>query len=220
MWIRASESSGCSRRSSPTPGSSTSGAQTRRAAFSPTFCMSSTIRRRAAWPVIVRRSRGRHPCIRLRRLPPDCRRSVQERVPQYDGLVVRLIVRRVDERQRTFLREGPQLAQQLVLLRELRPVAAAELLPTLRVVREPFAQLVTGSDFLHPLGEGGVGFLQSTRPQAIDENARSIARRGCLVGALDPDLGRAFGADHLGLPGAIRAVPAPWRALPPGSRGP
>src|SRR6185312_7632662 len=219
MWIRASGSSGCSRRSSPTPGSSTSGAQTRRAAFSPTFCMSSTIRPRAAWPVIVRRSRGGHPCIRRRRLPPDCR-SVQERVPQYDGLVVRLIVRRVDERQRTFLREGPQLAEQLVLLRELRAVAAAELLPTLRVVREPFAQLVTGSDFLHPLGEGSVGFLQSTRPQAIDENTRSIARRGCLVGALDPDFGRAFGTDHLGLPGAIRAVPAPWPALPPGSRGP
>src|SRR6185437_17161759 len=106
-----------------------------------------------------------------------------------DRLIVRLIVRRVDESQRTLLREAAQLTEQLALLRELRPVTAAKLLPALRIMREPFAQLVAGSDFLHPLRDGGVGLLHAARPQPIDEDPLPIPGRRRLVGALDPDFG-------------------------------
>src|SRR2546423_10069761 len=74
--------------------------------------------------------------------------SVTENFPKHNRLIVLLIVRRVDERKRTLARHRPQLLHELRSLPELCTVAAAELVPALRIVSEPPAQFATGSHFL------------------------------------------------------------------------
>src|SRR5215469_13176818 len=112
---------------------------------------------------------------------------MERRLAQHDGLIVRLIVCGVDEGQRSLPGELPQATDELAFLRELRLVAAAELLPARRIVAEPFAQLVAGRDLLHPLRDARVGFLHAPWPQPIDEDPSSVVWRRRLVSTFDGD---------------------------------
>src|SRR5579875_125000 len=132
--------------------------------------------------------------------------SMQQDLAQNDGLIVRLVVRGIDEGQRTLPRHIAQSAEQRALPRELVPVTAAELLPALRIVSEPLAQLVARRDVLHPLRDGCIRLLYAPGPKPIDENPRAVAGRGRVVHAFDPDFGTGFGAAHRDLLGcALRA---------------
>src|SRR6185312_10975376 len=113
----------------------------------------------------------------------------------------RLVMRGIDQRQAPFSRERSQLCHELPLLRKLRPIAATKLLPTLRVVSEPLAQLSARGDLLHPLSDVGIGLRHAARPQSVDEDPGAIARPGRLVSPLDTHSRSCFGLAHRYLQG-------------------
>jgi len=53
-------------------------------------------------------------------------------------------------------------------------VARLEFGPLCGIVREPFAELVAGGDFLEPQVDMGLFFGETARPEAVDENARAV----------------------------------------------
>src|SRR6185437_14957857 len=126
---------------------------------------------------------------------------MQQRLAEHDGLIVRLVMRGVDQGQAPFSRERSQLCHELPLLRKLRPIAATKLLPTLRVVSEPLAQLSARGDLLHPLSDVGIGLRHAARPQSVDEDPGAIARPGRLVSPLDTHSRSCFGLAHRYLQG-------------------
>ena len=101
---------------------------------------------------------------------------MQKSLAQYHSLVVSFIARRVDERQLLLLRQTPQLGEQIALRAKLFLVARAKFFPTGRVVAKPLAQLAARCDLLHPLCDVCIGFLQSARPQPIDQDPSAIMR--------------------------------------------
>src|SRR6185437_10403127 len=127
--------------------------------------------------------------------------SMQQHLAEHDGLIARLVMRGIDQRQAPFSRERSQLCHELPLLRKLRPIAATKLLPTLRVVSEPLAQLSARGDLLHPLSDVGIGLRHAARPQSVDEDPGAIARPGRLVSPLDTHSRSCFGLAHRYLQG-------------------
>jgi len=67
-------------------------------------------------------------------------------------------------------------------------VALAEFGPALLIVMEPFSKLRAWRDILHPGVEAHIGFLFSTRPQAINENTVIIRGDGLFVGPFEQNL--------------------------------
>lgn len=77
---------------------------------------------------------------------------------------MRLVPRRVDQRDRPVPRPPADVVEQIGMLPELRLVPAPEFLPALRVVPEPFPQLGARREILEPQVERRrVGQSRSTR---------------------------------------------------------
>jgi hypothetical protein len=70
---------------------------------------------------------------------------------------------------------------------KLSAIALAEFVESARLVAEPATQLVARGDVLQPVVEVGVGLAQAPWPQALDEDAITIAARGGFVGTFHPD---------------------------------
>src|SRR5579864_5614562 len=98
------------------------------------------------------------------RLGLSLRLSSQKKAPQCDGVVMNLVVSRVDERDRTLSCQGPQPVELFRMLVDLRGVAGAKFPPAGGIVAEPFPQCGAGCDVLGPLIDGGVYFLHPARP--------------------------------------------------------
>ena len=90
----------------------------------------------------------------------------------------------VDEGDRALLGTASEIRQPSGLLGEFRPVAAAELVPTFRLMAEPFAQFGARCDLPDPLVEPGIRLADSARPQAIDEDSCAVRSFGRSVRAL------------------------------------
>src|SRR5947209_7084881 len=84
-------------------------------------------------------------------------------------LVVLGVLRPVEQRDVALLRGLHQRAPRLRPGVEFGGVPAAELLPPLRVVAEPAAQLVAGGDILEPAVEPEPLLVHPARPQPVDE---------------------------------------------------
>src|SRR5437868_53037 len=116
--------------------------------------------------------------MRVLPLPPfgSAAAPLQE-LPQRQRPVVLLVPRRVDQRDRAFPGLQPQQLHGLGLLLELSPVAPPELVPLLRLVAEPLAQLGTRGGGLQPQVNRRAPLAQAARPQPFDEDALAVLRR-------------------------------------------
>src|SRR6185295_10595900 len=104
------------------------------------------------------------------------------------------------------------------MARELRAVAATKLVPAVRVMAEPGAQLGARRDLLEPFVEPGLRLADAARPQPVDEDPCAVRSFGRLVGALQPYVGcgdRAVddSSDLRKLAGSSAAVRPAKRAL-------
>ena len=102
---------------------------------------------------------------------------------QGDGVVVRFVMRAVDERDRAPSRCRYDGSPGLGLGVEFPEVPAAKFRPFLRVVAEPLSKLGARADVLAPLVEVQRRFRNAARPQPLDEEARAIGGRDGIVGA-------------------------------------
>src|SRR6266496_4333697 len=68
---------------------------------------------------------------------------------------------------------------------ELCRVFLFELLPSARIVLEPFPQRGAGRDFPQPFINARLAFLQPSRPESIDQHAIAIGLRRLIVNAFD-----------------------------------
>jgi len=89
---------------------------------------------------------------------------LQNGVPQHDGMVMSPIPGRINERDVAFAGTTAEILQRLRMPGELRPIATAELLPTLGIVAEPGAQLSGRRNLLDPLVELGLCLAEAARP--------------------------------------------------------
>jgi hypothetical protein len=107
-----------------------------------------------------------------------------------------LVVSREHKRDRTLSCQRTQLAELFGMLVDLRSVPAAKLRPTLWIVTEPFSQGRAGSDILGPLIDRGVRFLDTARPQAVDQYPGSVIGGGGFVGAFELDVIGRYSLRH------------------------
>lgn len=134
--------------------------------------------------------------------------SFQNGVPQHDGMVMNVIAGRVDERDRAIAGTTAKILQRLGMPGELRPIAAAELLPTFRIMSEPGAQLSGRRDLLDPLVEHRLCLAEAARPQAIYKNANAVRPFRWLISSLNSEVR----SDDRALvdSGDLRKLPRVW----------
>jgi hypothetical protein len=82
----------------------------------------------------------------------------EQYVPKYDGVVMNLVVCRIDERHRTFACKLSKVREQLGMSMDLFRVAALELVPSAGIMTEPFAKLRAGGEILQPFVDAGLDF--------------------------------------------------------------
>jgi hypothetical protein len=124
------------------------------------------------------------------------RLPAQKKIPQGNRVVVNLVVSREYERDRALPGHGPQSAELFGMLLDLRSIAAAKFRPSMGIVTEPFSQGRAGRDILEPLIDRGVCFLNSARPQAVNQYPDSVAGTGGLVGAFELDVIGRYALRH------------------------
>src|SRR5579863_4514248 len=106
------------------------------------------------------------------------------------------VVSREHESERTLSCQGPQCAELFGVLMDLRGIPAAKLRPPVRIVTEPFSQGGAGCDILDPLIDCRICFLDSARPQAVDQYAGRITGSGGLIGAFELDVISRYSLGH------------------------
>src|SRR5689334_18401285 len=91
-----------------------------------------------------------------------------EQIPEHDRVVMRLIMRSIDEGEISLPRELAQPPEFPGMSLDFRPVAPPEFRPALGIVSKPFAQFGAGRDLSHPFIDRGMFLLHSARPQPVD----------------------------------------------------
>lgn len=98
----------------------------------------------------------------------------REQALQNDSVVMRFVVRRIDQCYRASTRQRPQPVEFRSPLRQFPCVAPLKFRPALRVVIEPFAQLGARRDVFHPFVDCRVVLPYSARPQPVDQYPRPV----------------------------------------------
>ena len=91
---------------------------------------------------MVKEDRTRSRSVRARALHQD--------PPQHDGIVVLFVVRAEQQRHRLSIGQFTNLIQQCRMLAQFLCLAASELRPAIRIMTEPFAQVVTWRNLFQP----------------------------------------------------------------------
>lgn len=120
-------------------------------------------------------------------------------MPQYDGMVMDSVARRVDERDRSFAGAAAQILDRLPMGGELSAIAAPELVPATRIMVEPPAQFGGWRDLLEPLVQLGLRLAEAPWPESIYEDPRAVGFLGRVINALEPEVrSRVFAMDDSG----------------------
>src|SRR5690348_5922378 len=98
---------------------------------------------------------------------------------------MRLVLRALEQGDVTTSSVGRKLTNQFRILPKLGPVPLAEGVPFCRIVSEPFAQCVAGREFLHPAVDLCLIFLESPRPEPVDQYAHAVRRVRRIVDSFD-----------------------------------
>lgn len=105
----------------------------------------------------------------------------QQDLPENNGIVVRLVVSRVNKCHRTFEGQVAQSIKFFAMHLDLRGISPAELLPTGGIMSEPFSQLRAWCQLLHPIIDCGIGLPHSTRPQPVNQDTLAVTVRRSLI---------------------------------------
>src|SRR4051812_48243449 len=108
----------------------------------------------------------------------------QQYLPEHDGVVVNLIMGRVDKRDRTFSRQVVQSFELLAMFLDLLRIASAEFFPAGWIVSEPFSQFRARREFFCPMVYRSVGLLETSRPKPIHKHPRAVVCCRALIGPL------------------------------------
>ena len=105
-----------------------------------------------------------------------------------ESIVVSLVPGRIDEGDRTLAGAAAQILQRILVMGQLRAVAAAKLVPAVGVMTEPSAELGARRNLLDPFVEPGFRLADSARPQAVDQYSCAVGFLSRFVGPLQPDV--------------------------------
>ena len=94
---------------------------------------------------------------------------------KHDGVVVCLVLRGVDERDRPLAQALHDRIDRRIRL-QLGDVARPEIVPLFGVVAERFPQFRAGRGLLQPQIDGGLLLCDSARPQPVDKNPEAVLR--------------------------------------------
>lgn len=109
----------------------------------------------------------------------SCRGPAKKNVPQNDGVVVRLVMRREDQRDAASCRKCAELAKPVVMSMDLLRVAAPEFLPASGIMTEPPPQRRAGSNVLGPQIDPGIRLCYPAgHRRSINIRVPSLALRG------------------------------------------
>lgn len=98
-----------------------------------------------------------------------------EEVAKYHGFIVGFIAGRIDQCYGSVPRKGAELLQTFWLMRQLSPITALELLPTVWIVPKPPPELRARRDLLDPSIDCGIRLSHAARPKPIDQDAGAIS---------------------------------------------
>lgn len=112
-------------------------------------------------------------------------------VCEHDRMVVGLIVGGIQQRHHALLGKVAQLERRRIA-RQLGQISAAKFVPAISPMIEPLAQGGAGGAIFHPAIQSSSSLAEATRPQAVDEDARTILRRRPLIDALQAKLAGLF----------------------------
>ena len=106
------------------------------------------------------------------------------------GLIVLAIASAVDDGDRAQSGCGREIVQRLRLFRlgEFRLISRLELLPALRVVAEPLAELGARAEVSFPRVEPQMLFCPAAWPDAIDQDAATVFRTRLIVRTLQANV--------------------------------
>jgi hypothetical protein len=117
-------------------------------------------------------------------------------MPQHHGVVMLLITRAKNKRERPFASQATQFIELFAMMLKLARVAASELIPAIDVVSEPPPQLGAWRDIAEPVIDGPLLFRHAARPKPINQDARPVARGMRLVGSFKLDVELRGWRDH------------------------
>jgi len=120
-------------------------------------------------------------------LPPqsqDVLSKRQQNLPENNSIVVHFVVSCVNKCHRTFEGQVAQSIKFFAMFLDLRGISPPKFLPTGWVVPEPFPQLGAWRQFLRPIINCRIGFLDPSRPQSIDQYTLAVVSRRALICAL------------------------------------
>ena len=121
----------------------------------------------------------------------------QHHVPQHDSAIVEFIMRGIDQCDRPLQGQGAQLIKKMRITDDLTCVTSTKLIPAIRIVTEPFAELGAGCDLFHPQRQRRIFLRNASWPEAINENSRAVFCGGRFIGALGFHVSGADRFHHL-----------------------
>jgi hypothetical protein len=110
-----------------------------------------------------------------------CLSMCQQDLPENDGIVVRLVVSRVDECNRAFPYQAAQAVEVITMLVNFCCVPPAKFLPSGWIVSEPFPKLGAWRKFLHPMVDRCFGLLDPARPKPVNQHAHAVVGSRALI---------------------------------------
>jgi precorrin-6Y C5,15-methyltransferase (decarboxylating) CbiT subunit len=104
-----------------------------------------------------------------------------------DGVIVLFVCGGIEKRKRSRLGVSKQFLDPFGAIIEFVAVPLSEITPSVRVMVEPFPEVVTGGHLFHPVVQLSLLLRNPTWPQSIDENSGTIFGIGILVDAFGTD---------------------------------
>lgn len=137
-----------------------------------------------------------------------------EKISQNDRFVVSRIACRIKQSYTAVFQKLIDLVNGITIGGEFGAVTLRELMETLRLVAKPFAKLGARRDLLQPHSQFRSFLADTTWPQPIDQDARTIVLAWGIVYPLQVNIGDSSGhfTPHTGL-----SFPAPGSAGQSGS---
>lgn len=108
----------------------------------------------------------------------------QQNLSQDDGIVVGLVMSRVDERDRAVSYQVAEPVELIAMRVDFRRISPTEFVPAGGIVSEPFPKLGAWREFFHPAVDAGIDLLDPARPKPVNQHPRAIVGSWALIGAL------------------------------------
>jgi hypothetical protein len=135
-------------------------------------------------------------------------RKVFEEFFEGDGVVAIFVFGGVEEGGVLLFGLAGEILDQVPVFLEFFEVAFFEFGPFVRLVVEPFPQVVAGGDVLRPVVDFRGGFREAPRPEAVHQDAAAVSVGGFVVNAFDGDFhGNRLQGNQKEMVGSAHPIP-------------